>query len=216
MAIIVIGGMIGAGKTSIANLLGEAYGTEVFYENVDDNEILPLFYTASPAEQAARRYPFLLQLEFLSSRYKDIKKAFRNRRNILDRSIYEDWYFCKVNRDIGNISETEFKIYEKLLDNMMEELAELPQKAPDLMVYLHGSFEKIMERIASRGRDFEQDSALVDYYHKLWSGYDEWIDQSYHASQVLKINIDQFDVVHNPEDAAQVIAMVQAKLGELD
>ena len=112
--------MIGAGKTSIANLLGEAYGTEVFYENVDDNEILPLFYTASPAEQAARRYPFLLQLEFLSSRYKDIKKAFRNRRNILDRSIYEDWYFCKVNRDIGNISETEFKIYEKLLDNMME------------------------------------------------------------------------------------------------
>lgn len=216
MAIIVIGGMIGAGKTSIANLLGEAYGTEVFYENVDDNEILPLFYTASPAEQAARRYPFLLQLEFLSSRYKDIKKAFRSRRNILDRSIYEDWYFCKVNRDIGNISETEFKIYEKLLDNMMEELAELPQKAPDLMVYLHGSFEKIMERIASRGRDFEQDPALVDYYHKLWSGYDEWIDQSYHASQVLKINIDQFDVVHNPEDAAQVIAMVQAKLGELD
>nr|WP_245526815.1 deoxynucleoside kinase [Eremococcus coleocola] len=130
--------------------------------------------------------------------------------------MYEDWYFCKVNRDIGNISETEFKIYEKLLDNMMEELAELPQKAPDLMVYLHGSFEKIMERIASRGRDFEQDPALVDYYHKLWSGYDEWIDQSYHASQVLKINIDQFDVVHNPEDAAQVIAMVQAKLGELD
>ena len=47
MAIIVIGGMIGAGKTSVAELVANALGTEVFYENVDDNDILPLFYTAS-------------------------------------------------------------------------------------------------------------------------------------------------------------------------
>ena len=88
--IIVIGGMIGAGKTSVAKVIGEQLDSEVFYENVENNDILPLFYTASPEEQDAKRYPFLLQLEFLSSRYQDIKRAFHNRHNVLDRSIYED------------------------------------------------------------------------------------------------------------------------------
>lgn len=215
MAIIVIGGMIGAGKTSVANLLGEAFGTEVFYENVDDNEILPLFYQAEPEEQEAKRYPFLLQLEFLSSRYKDIKRAFHHRHNILDRSIYEDWYFSKINNELGNISDLEFSIYERLLDNMMEELDSLPQKAPDLMVYLHGSFETILHRIGSRGRDFEQDDSLVNYYYQLWSGYDDWVDNHYNASQILKIDIDKYDIVHNPEDAVEVIELVQNKLAEL-
>ena len=215
MTIIVIGGMIGAGKTSVASLIGNALGSEVFYENVDDNQILPLFYTASPTEQAAKRYPFLLQLEFLSSRYRDIKQAFKERNNVLDRSIYEDWYFCKVNRDLGNISDVEFSIYEKLLDNMMEELDELPQKAPDLMVYLHGSFETILHRISLRGRDFEQDPKLLDYYYRLWSGYDEWIRQSYKASQVIWIDIDRFDIVNRSEDATEVVDIVKGKLEEL-
>ena len=75
MAIIVVGGMIGAGKTSVAELISQALDSEVFYENVDDNEILPLFYTASEEEQNLKRYPFLLQLEFLSSRFQSIKEA---------------------------------------------------------------------------------------------------------------------------------------------
>lgn len=215
MAIIVIGGMIGAGKTSVAELVANALGTEVFYENVDDNDILPLFYTASEEEQEAKRYPFLLQLEFLSSRFKNIKDALINQNNVLDRSIYEDWYFCKINNKLGRISDTEFKIYEKLLNNMMEELEELPKKSPDLMVYLTGSFDTILHRIGLRGREFEQDQGLMDYYHTLWSGYDDWVENYYHASQVLVINIDEFDVVNRPEDADRLIKMVENKLVEM-
>ncbi|MRI80558.1 deoxynucleoside kinase [Fundicoccus ignavus] len=216
MAIIVIGGMIGAGKTSVAELVANALGTEVFYENVDDNDILPLFYTASEEEQEAKRYPFLLQLEFLSSRFKNIKDALINQNNVLDRSIYEDWYFCKINNKLGRISDTEFKIYEKLLNNMMEELEELPKKSPDLMVYLTGSFDTILHRIGLRGREFEQDQGLMDYYHTLWSGYDDWVENYYHASQVLVINIDEFDVVNRPEDADRLIKMVENKLVEMN
>lgn len=216
MAIIVIGGMIGAGKTSVAELVASALGTEVFYENVDDNDILPLFYTASEEEQEAKRYPFLLQLEFLSSRFKNIKDALVNQNNVLDRSIYEDWYFCKINNKLGRISDTEFKIYEKLLNNMMEELEELPKKSPDLMVYLTGSFETIIHRIGLRGREFEQDKSLMDYYHTLWSGYDDWVENYYNASQVLEINIDEFDVVNNPTDADRLIHLVEAKLIEMN
>ena len=216
MSVIVIGGMIGAGKTSVAKLLGKELGTEVFFEEVDDNPLLELFYTADEKEEQEKRYPFLLQLTFLSSRFRSIKKALSDKNNVLDRSIYEDWYFCKVNHDIGRISELEFKIYEELLDNMMEELDELPKKAPDLMVYLHGSFEEIVRRIGTRGRDFEQDDSLMAYYKRLWEGYDDWVDNHYHASQVLKIDIDKYDVVHNQEDAKEVVSMVKNALEKRD
>lgn len=212
MSVIVIGGMIGAGKTSVAKLLGEALESEVFFENVDDNPLLELFYTANEEEEQEKRYPFLLQLTFLSSRFRSIKEALGDKDNVLDRSIYEDWYFSKVNNDLGRISDLEFKIYEELLDNMMQELDELPKKAPDLMVYLHGSFDEIIRRIGTRGRDFEQDESLMEYYRVLWQGYDEWVDKHYDASQVLKIDIDRYDVVYNPDDAEEVVQMVKKAL----
>lgn len=71
--VIVIGGMIGLGKTTVAEILAEQLGSQVFYESVDDNPILPLFYTSSKEEIEAKRYPFLLQLYFLNSRFKTIK-----------------------------------------------------------------------------------------------------------------------------------------------
>ena len=216
MSVIVIGGMIGAGKTSVAKLIGEELESDVFFEHVEDNPLLELFYTATEEEEQEKRYPFLLQLTFLSSRFRSIKKALVDKNNVLDRSIYEDWYFCKVNYDIGRISELEFKIYEELLDNMMEELDELPKKAPDLMIYLHGSFEEIVRRIGTRGRDFEQDDSLLAYYKTLWEGYDEWVDHHYDASQVLKIDIDRYDIVHNPEDAVEVVQMVKDALAKRD
>jgi deoxyadenosine/deoxycytidine kinase len=215
MSVIVVGGMIGLGKSSTAKVLGDAFKSEVFYENVENNEILPLFYTASPEEQELKRYPFLLQLEFLHSRYADIKKALKHQHNVLDRSIYEDWYFAKVNNDLGRISDTEFSIYEKLLNNMMEELDELPKKAPDVMVYLKASFETTLFRIGLRGRDFEQDVELVEYYRTLWSGYDDWLSNHYKASEVIVVDMDKIDVVNNPEDAQTVVEMVKTKLNEM-
>ena len=212
---IVLAGMISVGKSSVSKLLGEHYGTDVFYEKVDGNKILPLFYTMSEEELQEKRIPFLLQLDFLDSRFKDIKRALVHDNNVLDRSIYEDWYFAKVNMELGRISELEFEIYENLLGNMMEELKELPKKSPDLMVYLKCSFEKILERMKIRGRSYELDPSLVDYYHKLWSGYDEWVMNHYDASQVLIVDMDKLDVVNNEEDAKALCKAVDEKLAEI-
>ena len=87
--LLVVGGMIGLGKTSIAKLLGEHFETEVFYESVDDNPILPLFYTSTPEEIEKYRYPFLLQLHFLDTHFRSIKEALYDNNNVLDRSICE-------------------------------------------------------------------------------------------------------------------------------
>lgn len=195
--VIVVGGMIGLGKSSVAEMLGKHFGSDVFYESVEENPILPLFYTASPEEIEKKRYPFLLQLYFLDTRFKSIKKALVQDNNVLDRSIYEDWYFARKNMELGRITELEMQVYENLADNMMEELKELPKKSPDLMVYLKGSFETVLDRIRKRGRSYELDAELVDYYRVLWEGYDEWVNNHYKASQVLIIDMDKVDIIEN-------------------
>ena len=212
---ITIGAMIGCGKTSLAEIIAEEFNSQVYYESVDDNPILEKFYTCTEDEIQKNRYPFLLQLWFLNTRFKSIKEALLEDNNVLDRSIYEDWYFCKINRDLGRISDLEFGIYEGLLNNMMEEIESLPKKSPDLMVYLHGSFDTVLNRIKMRGREYELDSALVDYYRILWEGYDSWIDNHYNASEVLKINIDNYDYVNNEQDRVEVVNLIKNKLKEI-
>lgn len=210
--LIVVGGMIGLGKSSVAEILGNHFNSEVFYESVDDNPILPLFYSESEEEILKNRYPFLLQLYFLNTRFKSIKEALYNDNNVLDRSIYEDWYFAKKNMELGRISELEMNTYEGLLENMLEELKELPKKAPDIMVYLKGSFETVMKRINLRGREFEIDESLKEYYHFLWKDYDNWVNNHYKVSEVLIIDMDTMDVVNNEADKHKLIEMVEEKL----
>ena len=213
--LLVVGGMIGLGKSSVAKILGEHFQSDVFYESVDDNPLLPLFYSESEEEIQRKRYPFLLQLYFLNTRFKSIKEALVNDNNVLDRSIYEDWYFAKKNMELGRISQLEMDIYENLLINMMEELESLPKKAPDIMIYLKGSFETVMNRIKLRGRDFEVDDSLKEYYHFLWKDYDNWVKNHYKASEVLVIDMNVMDVVNNEDDKIKLIQMVEEKLKQV-
>lgn len=210
--VIVVGGMIGLGKSSVSKVLGEHFNSEVFYESVDDNPLLPLFYSESEEEIQKKRYPFLLQLYFLNTRFKSIKEALYADNNVLDRSIYEDWYFAKKNMELDRISELEMKIYEDLLENMMEELKEIPKKAPDLMVYLKGSFDTVINRIKLRGREFEVDDSLMEYYKFLWEGYDYWVNNCYSASDVVIIDMDKLDIVNSEEDKKELIRLVEEKL----
>lgn len=153
----------------------------------------------------------MLQL-FLDKRFKSIKQALTSKNNVLDRSIYEDWYFCKRNMDLGRISELEMSVYESLLNNMMEELDELPKKSPDIFIYLRGSFDTIINRIKMRGRSYEIDNKLVDYYRYIWEGYDDWMYNVYSKSSVLTIDMDNMDVVNNFEDRNNLIKIVKEKL----
>ena len=97
------------------------------------------------------------------------------------------------------MNDLEFSIYKELLDNMMEEIQGLPKKAPDLMIYLKGSFESVIDRIQNRGRAFELDEGLKSYYELLWKGYDAWLEHHYRHSKVYILDTDKYNVVHNLE-----------------
>lgn len=210
--LIVLAGTIGAGKSSLAAALGEHLGTEVFYEAVDNNPVLDLYY------QDPKKYAFLLQIFFLNKRFKSIKEAYKADNNILDRSIFEDELFLTLNYKNGNVTKTELEIYQELLGNMLEELEGMPKKRPDLLIYIDVSFDKMLERIEKRGRSFEQvddNPGLEDYYAQVHSEYPDWYE-NYQVSPKMKIDGNQLDFVQNPEDLKTVLEMVDTKLKELD
>ena len=200
MSVIVLAGMIGAGKSTYTTFISEEFQSEAFYEQVVENPILEKFY-ADP-----KRWAFSLQIFFLNTRFRSIKDALIHRHNVLDRSIYEDALFTRINYEEGNMSEAEMTLYTDLLDNMMEELTEIPKKAPDLLIYLRGSLETHLDRIKKRGRPFEQvegNPGLLDYYTKLHSRYDDWFNE-YDKSPTLVIDIDSVDL-EREEDRIKVM-----------
>ena len=113
------------------------------------------------------------------------------------------------------MSDLEFSIYEKLLHNMMAEIDGIPKKAPKLMVYLDGSFETVIDRIKRRGREYELEPGLVDYYKTLWNGYGDWLKNHYKASEVLVINTDNYNIVDNIDDRQTVLKMIEDKLNSI-
>lgn len=209
-AVIVLAGMIGAGKSTYTKFISDALGSEPFYESVDDNRILENFY------ENPERWAFSLQIYFLNTRFRSIKAAFKHENNVLDRSIYEDALFTRINYEEGNMSDAEMDTYLDLLDNMMEELDNMPKKSPDLLIYLRGSLDTVLNRIEKRGRTFEQidgNDSLLDYYTHLHGQYDGWFDE-YDKSETLVIDINQYDL-EKLEDAEKVINMVTEKLAEV-
>lgn len=212
MSVIVLAGTIGAGKSSLTEMIAERMGSQAFYESVDNNEVLPLFY-ADP-----NKYAFLLQIYFLNKRFASIKQAMQDDNNVLDRSIYEDSLLFHLNADLGRASAAEVRVYDELLGNMMEELPfATTKKHPDLLVHIKISFEKMIERIEKRGRQFEQlsyDPTLYEYYRELNHRYDKWFED-YQESPKIQIDGDRHDFVEDPLAQEYVLKIVEETLAEI-
>lgn len=207
---IVLAGLIGAGKSSLAKILGKTLDTKVFYEAVDDNPVLDLYY------QNPKQYAFLLQIYFLNKRFKAIKEANKVKNTILDRSIFEDDLFLTLNYKNGNVSKTECETYKELLGNMLEEVDGMPKKSPDILIYIDVTFEKMLERIKKRGRDYEQidnHPELYDYYQQLHKEYQTWITQYNHSPKLI-IDGNRYDFIENTDDKESVLHTILSCLKE--
>lgn len=201
--IICIDGVVGAGKSTLGDILAKELGILLFEEPVLNNPILDKFYYDK------KRYSFSLQIFFLNKRFKMIKEANLLNGCVMDRSIYGDVIFARMLMEDGDMTPEEFELYEELLHNMLEHLS-----PPKLMIYLESSVEGAINKICKRGRDYEK-IVPRSYWESLNHNYESYFN-SYNLSDILRINVDNVDIKENPDDRKWFIDTVKAKLAEIN
>ena len=201
---IAIAGNIGAGKTSLAELIAKHYNWEAHFEDVIDNPYLDDFYTHM------ERWSFNLQVYFLKSRFQQLLAFQNNNKTIVqDRTIYEDAFIFAPNLNaMGLMNQRDFKNYRELFD-LMESLIE----GPDLLIYLRSSIPNLVNKIHKRGRDYEN-SISIDYLSRLNERYEAWIS-TYDKNKMVIIDVDDLDFVENKDDLETVLAKIDKGLAKI-
>lgn len=201
---IAIVGNIGAGKTTLTELLAKNYGWDPLFEAVDNNPYLEDFYSDM------KRWSFNLQIYFVNSRYRQIVEIQKKGQNIIqDRTIYEDAYIFAENlHDMGLMTTRDYENYQSIFDNIIEFI-----KPPDLLIYLKASVPTLVNNIQRRGREYESGIRL-DYLSKLNDKYNKWIN-SYKMGKLLIIDMDNLDFAHKTEDLATIVEMIEREINGL-
>ncbi|MGJ7923275.1 deoxynucleoside kinase [Neobacillus sp. LXY-4] len=198
-AVITIAGTVGVGKSTMTNALANALEFRTSFEKVDNNPYLDKFY------DDFNRWSFHLQIYFLAERFKEQKRIFEYGGGFIqDRSIYEDTgIFAKMHYEKGTMSEVDFETYTSLFDAMVM-TPYFPH--PDLLIYLEGSIDDILERIKERGRPMEQQTP-IDYWLEMHKRYEDWIN-SFSACPVLRLNINEYDILQKEDSIEQIIERI--------
>ncbi|MEN9371635.1 MAG: hypothetical protein RL463_1042 [Bacteroidota bacterium] len=198
---IAIAGNIGAGKTTLTEMLSKHYKWIPQFEDVDQNPYLFDFYEDMP------RWSFNLQIYFLNSRLNQLLEISRGTETIIqDRTIYEDAYIFAPNlHEMGLMSKRDFDNYFDFFQNLRQMV-----KPPDLMIYLQASVPTLVGQIQKRGREYEENIRL-DYLKRLNEYYNKWIE-GYKEGPLLIINVDNTKFVENEEHLGEIIAKVDAEL----
>lgn len=201
---IAIAGNIGAGKTSLTELIAKHYNWEANFEDVIDNPYLDDFYNHM------ERWSFNLQVYFLKSRFQQLLSFKDNKKTIVqDRTIYEDAHIFAPNLNaMGLMNQRDFKNYQQLFD-LVESLIE----GPDLLIYLRSSISNLVSKIHKRGREYEN-SISIDYLSRLNERYEAWIS-TYDKNKMIIIDVDGLDFVENADDLKSVIAEIDKGLSKI-
>lgn len=220
--IIYILGSIGAGKTSFTKLLHDNFNFPVHYEDVNNGLIkgmLNKFYNAGA--ESRKVYSPMLQVAFLTVRFKQLKTAIQQHNAVLDSNLLSDWIMANNLHNRGEMDDDCFNVYMNLNQEMQSIVNGFDFAYPDLIIYLDISKEHELEEIAKRGRDMEDvrhDAKLVDYYHSVNDAYSNWYNGAV-QSPVLRIDRDKYDFVNNVNDRRITFQLVLDKLytlGKLD
>jgi deoxyadenosine/deoxycytidine kinase len=205
--LILVAGNIGAGKTSLTELLGSRLGWRTAFESVADNPYLADFY------KDMRAWSFQLQIFFLGHRaqqYLDMAKLPES--VVLDRSIFEDAHiFARALHHLGNLDERDYLSYRRVFELVVSNLP-----PPNLLIYLKAPASVLIERIRRRGRAIEG-GISEEYLTLLESFYTDWI-ASFDVCPILTIHTGKLgaesplDFVHIPKHMDIVVERIQDML----
>ncbi len=195
---IVIEGNIGAGKTTLAQLLAEKMQARLVLEEFADNAFLPKFY-ADPS-----RWAFPLELSFLADRYRQLKD-FVATPELFAQPIVSDYLFAKSKLFARvNLEAAEYELFLRL-----SEVMELHLRKPDLLVFLHAPVATLQAHIRERGRDYEQQisDSYLDRISSMYQGYLTSL-----SIPIIKVDTSRFDFRRQPEAFEAFLKMISGPL----
>jgi deoxyguanosine kinase len=191
---IAVEGVIGVGKTTLAQMLCERLGARVVLEKFEENPFLEKFY------KDPEHYAFQTQIFFLLSRYRQQQELFQA--DLFQKVIVSDYMFEKDKIFAYlNLQDDELRLYETLVSQLEKNIP-----APDLVVYLQSSVERLMSNIRRRGRSIEEPIS-EEYIRNLNEAYNYFFFR-YKAAPLLIVNATQIDFVNNRKDFEELLAQI--------
>ncbi|WP_284140683.1 MULTISPECIES: deoxynucleoside kinase [unclassified Virgibacillus] len=200
---IAIEGPIGIGKTSLAKKLSVQFDFHLLKEIVEENPFLGKFYDDIEA------WSFQTEMFFLCNRFKqleDIEKKYLN----LQKPVVADYHISK-NMIFAQrtLQEDKLEKYEDIYHILTKDMP-----VPNMMIYLHGSLDTILNRIRLRGRDVEK-NIKASYLAQLAEDYETYMnafERMHPDIPVIRINGDKLDFVNHQDDLDHIIQQVNDNL----
>ena len=191
LSYIAVEGVIGAGKTSIAQMLASRLNAKLILENFEDNPFLEKFYI-KPED-----YAFRTQMFFLLERYTQLQDV--HQKELFQNFVISDYIFEKDKIFAYlNLSDDELKIYEHVVTGLDKGIV-----VPDLVIYLQSSVERLMANIRKRSREIEKEIS-EDYISSLNVAYNYFFSR-YKATKIMIVNCEETDFVNNPADFDELV-----------
>ena len=193
---IAIEGNIGAGKTSLANMISDDFNAKLVLERFADNPFLPKFY------KDQERFAFPLEMSFLADRYQQLTDDLAQF-DLFKNFIVSDYYIFKslIFAQI-TLQKDEYKLYRKMFDIMYKEITK-----PDLYIYLYQNTDRLLENIKKRGRNYEQ-SIEASYLKKIHNGYKNFINTEKNLNSII-IDVSKLDFVNNYNDYNYILNKIK-------
>lgn len=158
---VVVEGVIGVGKTTLVQQLGQRLGAREVLEEFESNPFLPRFYADREAHALST------QLFFLMSRFRQQERLAQGELfrpfTVADYLFAKDRIFAEL-----TLAGAEMTIYDQLFEVLTPRVPR-----PDLVIYLRADIEVVLGRIAERGRDYEKDMD-PGYIRDLGAAYDRF------------------------------------------
>lgn len=200
---IAVEGPIGAGKTTLAAMLGEHFALPVVKEIVEENPFIDKFY------QNMDDWSFQLEMFFLCNRYKQLKETVQEyvmsgKPVVSDYHIFKNLIFSQ-----RTLTGAERDKYEQIYHILTDDLPK-----PNIMIYIKASLETLLHRIAKRGRPFEQDmdpgylQQLIEDYEAAMSS----LADREPSTIIMTVDANRVDFVQNKNQFEEIASQLKENL----
>jgi deoxyadenosine/deoxycytidine kinase len=202
---IAIVGLYTSGKTSLARIIGESLGFDVFLE---EHQSRPYHMDFS---QDMLKWAFQNQVDFITAAAETQRHINQFEKfSCLDGCIYEYFHvFTGYLHDHGYLSDRDFIMIQRLY-NLLEDVL-VP---PDLLVVLDVSPSTALSRMKQRSRLSDQSIGVnLELLKEIHGRLEKWIGM-WPPSKLIRIDTDRLNFVKDARARQSTLKVLQTCLSE--